>query len=281
MRIVDAATVEYGKVSGHREGDISFKRLISGTPGRADNFELSLVRQRGHYATPRHRHNYDQFRFVLDGEYHYAGQRIMRRGTIGYFPEGTAYGPQEVTDCEVLAVQFGGLSGQSILDYDGLKRGHAELAAIGKFEGGVFYWPEGTASPVGGKKQQDGYEAIWEYVNKRALSYVTPPRYDEPIVCNPDTLLWEDIASGVAEKACGAFAGGARMRFVKLEAGARWQVDAAGSTQLLFVLDGAGDAGGQKVGSKTAIGLANIEGATITSTVQMTVVHLVLPRIAA
>lgn len=71
------------------------------------------------------------------------------------------------------------------------------------------------------------------------------------------------------------------MRFVKLEAGARWQVGAAGSTQLLFVLDGAGDAGGEKVDSKTAISLSNIEGVTITSTAQMTLVHLVLPRIAA
>lgn len=281
MRIVDAATVEYQKVSGHRDGDISFKRLISGTPGRADNFELALVRQRGHYETPRHRHNYDQFRFVLEGEYNYAGHRIMRAGTIGYFPEGTPYGPQEVKDCVVLAVQFGGLSGQGILDYDGLKRGHAELAQVGKFEGGIFYWGEGRTSPVGGKKQQDGYEAIWEHVNRRALEYVTPPRYDEPVVCNPANLPWEDVEVGVSAKACGNFARSASMRLVKLEAGSRWHVGAAHATQLLFVLEGSGTANGQALGRETAIGLAAGEHATLTATAPAKLVHLVLPHVAS
>jgi len=39
----------FGPVSGQRSGGIDFKRLIQGTPGAPDNFEVSLVRTAGDY----------------------------------------------------------------------------------------------------------------------------------------------------------------------------------------------------------------------------------------
>ena len=67
MQTIHAADVEWGEVSGHRSGGIDFKRLLQGTPGTPDNFELSIVRTAGDYFTPRHRHNFDQVRFCLEG----------------------------------------------------------------------------------------------------------------------------------------------------------------------------------------------------------------------
>ena len=55
-----------------------------------------MVRNRGSYYTPRHRHNFDQIRMVMEGKFAYAGRKTMRQGSIGYFPEGTYYGPQNL-----------------------------------------------------------------------------------------------------------------------------------------------------------------------------------------
>ena len=82
MQIVDAAKIEPRIVSGHRTGDIVFQRLLQGTPNTSDNFEFSLVRNRGSYYTPRHRHNFDQIRMVMEGKFAYAGRKAMRAGSV-------------------------------------------------------------------------------------------------------------------------------------------------------------------------------------------------------
>ncbi|HKF28874.1 MAG TPA: hypothetical protein VKB29_06580 [Candidatus Binataceae bacterium] len=66
MHVAHGSRMTFGPVSGHRSGGIDFKRLIQGTPGALDNFELSLVRTAGDYYTPRHRHNFDQVRLCLE-----------------------------------------------------------------------------------------------------------------------------------------------------------------------------------------------------------------------
>ena len=109
MHVAHGSRMTFGPVSGHRSGGIDFKRLIQGTPGAADNFELSLVRTAGDYYTPRHRHNFDQVRFCLEGVMNYAPGKNLERGAVGYFPEGTFYGPQQDTAVSVtLVLQMGG-----------------------------------------------------------------------------------------------------------------------------------------------------------------------------
>src|SRR5881296_2822076 len=88
MQAADPARVAWTTVSGHRAGRIEFKRLLHGTPGRPDNFELSLVRTFADYATPRHRHNFDQIRCCLSGAMNYAPRKDLVAGSVAYFPEG-------------------------------------------------------------------------------------------------------------------------------------------------------------------------------------------------
>src|SRR5215467_11923517 len=101
MIVAHGSRMTFGQVSGHRSGGIDFKRLIQGAPGTPDNFEFSLVRTAGDYYTPRHRHNFDQIRFCLEGSMNYAPGKNLDAGTVGYFPEGTFYGPQQDTTTSV------------------------------------------------------------------------------------------------------------------------------------------------------------------------------------
>jgi len=253
MRIAHADAVAFRPVSGHREGDITFKRLLQGTPDAADNFELSIIRNRGAYYTPRHRHNFEQIRLVLSGVFSYAGRKVMHTGDAGYFPEGTWYGPQTVSDCETLIVQYGGPSGSGFLDYDALHEGHLAMARVGSFERGVFRRGEGSNRPPGSRKNQDGYEAIWEFVRGRRVSY-PPARYDEPVIAGSAACPWRPTAAaGIEAKAYGAFDGGARMEHLRLAPGAALAIDAAASTQLLYVEAGTGHADGAPYRPTTAI----------------------------
>ena len=76
-----------------RKGVIKAYRLLEGTPGPA-NFALKLVNIAGKFHSPRHRHNFDQIRFQIEGEFDYAADGHFEPGSVGYFPEGTRYGPQ-------------------------------------------------------------------------------------------------------------------------------------------------------------------------------------------
>ncbi|MEZ5927987.1 MAG: hypothetical protein R3C55_05850 [Parvularculaceae bacterium] len=69
------------------------KRLLRGRAGAPDNYELSLVLMDGDYTTPRHKHNFDQVRYMVEGEFGYGRSKdeVQQRGTIGYFPEGVSY----------------------------------------------------------------------------------------------------------------------------------------------------------------------------------------------
>ena len=95
-----------------------------------------------------------------------------------YFPEGTSYGPQtsEAT-ATTFVLQFGGASGQGYLSRQEVKQGMDALKELGSFEGGVFRRHE----DVPGKRNMDGYEAIWSHVNGRPLEY-PKPRYPGPVM---------------------------------------------------------------------------------------------------
>ncbi len=203
MRVSPASGLSWETVSGHRSGRIEFKRLLAGRAGAPDNYELSVVRSGPDYFTPRHRHNFDQLRVGLTGALNYAPGRDVDPGGAVYFPEGTFYGPQRCSvDAEVLLLQCGGAGGEGFMSYEELGRGHAELARLGSFEDGVFRREPGQP----GRKNQDGYEAIWEHVNRRELRY-PEPRWDEPVSMRVAAFAWTGLAPGVARWRRSASAG--------------------------------------------------------------------------
>ena len=89
------------------------KRLLRGRAGAPDNYELSLVLMDGDYTTPRHKHNFDQVRYMVEGEFGYGRSKdeVQQQGTIGYFPEGVSYEQRAVRRSVTLLLQGGGASG--------------------------------------------------------------------------------------------------------------------------------------------------------------------------
>ncbi len=236
MKTAHAATAQWGTVSGHRSGGIDFKRLIQGEEARPDNFEFSLVRTAGDYYTPRHRHNFDQVRFCLEGSMNFAPGKDLRAGAVGYFPEGTFYGPQQDTVGSIVCiVQMGGASGDGFMSYRQLNDGYQRLSDLGNFDRGVF-----SRSMTAGKiERKDGYEAIWEYVNKREVEY-PPARYDEPIVMHPDNFKWQPIGGGFDFKRLGCFGErGLEISFIRGPRGATHTLGALASPELALVTKGA------------------------------------------
>src|SRR5262245_10218375 len=117
-----------------------FKTLLSGEEGALDNFRLYFVRQVGAVDVPRHKHNFDQIRVCLEGgPQNFGAGKWIAPGEIAYFPEGTAYGPEQSnTDRLSLTLQFGGASRNGFVGSARLHQARAEMQAFGAFEKGIF-----------------------------------------------------------------------------------------------------------------------------------------------
>ena len=240
MKVVHADAIPVTeRVNRHRQGRFLERRLLEGEDGAIDNFQFTLVSTGGDFFSPRHRHNFDQLRFQIEGDGGFDRDGTMTQGTVGYFPEGTRYGPQSNKgDLTVLVLQFAGASGNGYTSEAEISRAVRELKQFGEFKGGVYYPNPGT-----GRRQQDGYEACWEHVNKRKLEYPTE-RYHHPVFMNAAAFAWQPIEgqSGAAEKMLGSFDEyGTGVRFVKLAAGASLKAE---GRRLYYALAGAGSAGG-------------------------------------
>src|SRR5206468_12386746 len=116
----------------------------------------------------------------------FARDGIMTPGMVGYFPEGTSYGPQtsEAT-ATTFVLQFGGSSGQGYLSRKQVKQGMDALRATGTFDGGVYRRNEGEP----GKRNMDGFQAIWEQATARRLQFLNPP-YARPVMTDKANSGW-------------------------------------------------------------------------------------------
>jgi len=94
MQIAHAGRTRWRRNRANVRGNLAIKPLLVGRPGRPENYLANIARSAGDYSSPRHRHNFDQLRVVLDGRLPVTPRRTMKPGQIGYFPEGTYYGPQ-------------------------------------------------------------------------------------------------------------------------------------------------------------------------------------------
>src|SRR3546814_3581047 len=86
--------------------------LATGEEDSPDNFRLSYATATEESWTPRHRHNFEQFRLALAGEFRYGKNDVIPPGWVAYFPESVPYGPQTRSKGAVtLSFQFGPASG--------------------------------------------------------------------------------------------------------------------------------------------------------------------------
>jgi hypothetical protein len=220
MKLVEFDNIEFvGRKEQHRVGTFIQKMLLEGEPGTPGNFSFRMVRTFTDFYSPRHKHNFDQIRFQLEGTYKFARDGVMKPGTIAYFPEGTPYGPQTSSDESLTVVlQFGGASGGGYMSDGERARGVKELERVGRFEGGIFHRNPGQP----GKKTLDGHQAVWEHVLGRPMTF-PKPRYGKPVFMEPDAFAWmpSDAEPGVSERMLGVFTERRfRLGFVRLDAGA-------------------------------------------------------------
>lgn len=278
MELVDTNELQWTRVSGHRDGDIRFKRLFLGAEGALDNYEFSLVATRGAYHTPRHNHNFEQIRFCLDGAINFGPGRNVKTGQIGYFPEGTPYGPQDIVEQVAMVVQFGGASGQGFMSYRQLENGFEEMKKRGNFERGVFKRGPGEE----GRMNQDGYEAIWEMVNGRKVEY-PKRRYEEPVLMDPDAFAWraDPARPGVARKTLGVFSERElRLEMLRLEEGA--SIDLAPETGFVlgYLRSGSLSANGKEWPAGTALRASPEKPAALRATSPAEILVMTFPPIA-
>jgi hypothetical protein len=278
MKIVQGEELQWTRGLEHRGGMFHFRNLMEGEPGTIDNFQLSMGRVGGDFYSPRHRHNFEQVRFQLAGEVDFARDGKLKAGMVGYFPEGMFYGPQSQdpnTTPFTVVLQMGGASGSGYLSRAEVKAGMDALSEQGEFKDGVFR----RHKDVPGKRNVDGYQAIWEYVNKKPMAY-PKPRYSRPFMMDPanyESVPLED-APGVAEKFLGVFTEWrTSARFLSLDPGAAFEGQ---GRSLYFVVDGEGTVGGERLQPCTTIYLQRGERTAFRAQTATHMLHLGMPDLS-
>ena len=192
--------------ASHREAEIG---AVSTRPSTLFGFadKEAGISLRASYRTsirdfhsPRHKHTFDQVRYILSGAVKY-GRDVHGPETCLYLPEGVSYGPMQSYEDSVrtsVGLQFPGPSRIPYPTSADIARAREELSKLGKFEKGIFAWSDG--------RKQDSFEAIAERLMGEELSYPAP-RYKDYVVMNAENYDWRPLqdTSGVFVKHLGYF----------------------------------------------------------------------------
>ena len=278
MRVGEPSSVEAGVVGSMRDGVLEQKFLLSGRDGHPNNYLLNIGRTgTGGWATPRHRHNFDQVRYVIKGSYPVSKGLTMPEGSVAYFPEGVPYGPQDRPEgLEMMVCQFGGASGGGFLSVAEREAANDRLKKKGEFKNGVFtYFDE-----RGQRHNQDGFEACYEEATGKPLVY-PKPRYNEVVLMHPHNHEWiADAEKGVSTKWLGSFTErNTRIGFVRIEAGATFSAGVQPSIELLFLSKGQASVKAREYGLYSAFEFQPNEGPIPVKAIASTeFLRIILPK---
>jgi hypothetical protein len=191
--------------------------------------------------SPRHHHNFDQIRYVLEGHPSY-GKGPVGPGTLGYFPESVFYGPQtQEGDVRYIVMQFPGPSPTSWkFPTEVLQRARRELKAEGVvMKDGVAHFPDG--------KKQEATEAAVERILGKQVTYA-PPRYTDPVFIKSENFPWRETSRpGLFFKHLAYFNEcGPNISILRLEAGASTSAGRVGCIEMRVVLNGQVEYGGKR-----------------------------------
>lgn len=126
----------------------------------------------------RHRHNFQQIRFMISGEMRLGKDIVARPGDCVYFPESVMYGPTHYSAGYMFLLQWRGPSPESFyLPYDDITAVIKEMRELGgqiDFDrGGVWRYPDG--------RLKDVVEAASSHHLGKPLEYAEP-RYGD-VLC--------------------------------------------------------------------------------------------------
>jgi hypothetical protein len=259
MRVSKAAETGSERVGSMREGKLDQKHLLFGEDGSPNNYDLNMGHAgSGGWRTPRHRHNFDQIRYILSGKLPYTETEVLEEGWVGYFPESVHYGPQDRPEgLRTVVLQCGGASGGGYLSVAQREAVNAEMNKTGEFKKGMYHYVDENAV----EQVVDGSLAIFERATGNALEFATP-RYTDVIAMNPNAYDWIPQGdTGLADKWVGTFTErDLRIGFLKLDAGAVYQAGLQPSIEILFQIHGQVTAGGEKYGPETGFEFLAGEG---------------------
>jgi hypothetical protein len=279
MKIVHGDELPSQRWLEHRGGTFHFRVLLEGEQGTPGNFRMAVGEIGGDFYSPRHRHNFEQIRFQITGAQDFGRDGKLKPGMIGYFPEGVHYGPQTQKDdgnpVVTITLQFGGASGSGYVSRAEVKAATAELAKYGEFADGIYRRKEG----VPGKRNVDGYQAIWEHVNQRPMVY-PKGRYSKPIFMDPANFDWVPLLDtvGVSRKRLGKFTErGTRVDLFRLEPGARWEIQGPG---IFLVAAGRGEIEQQPYRFQTVVQLSDVETSSFVGSETTEIMNVRLPDLS-
>jgi quercetin dioxygenase-like cupin family protein len=277
MQFADGPAIAYKHPgTNHREGNIEFKYLLQGQEDSPQNYALVVTKTTGRFYTGPHRHNFDQIRFVLSGNFRDdTGKLTLSEGGVAYYPESTPY-DIDSGDTEVLLLQFGGASGNGFTGYDKLRSAYPVLADKGTFKDGVFRW---HTPPEGGPNQQDSYEAMWEHIHGKPLTY-PKARYRHAVSMNPAGFEWMPTEqAGLQEREFGRFTERHIVAAqVRVEAGAQVQLRSPDTIRLFYVLEGTGRAGEHALTPGCAFEVVTGTEVTVSAAETLVLMDLHLPH---
>ena len=216
-------------------GGIEYYEILEGKRGTPTNFSLLLATAHPGYFSPRHRHNFEQVRLVTDGipmSYGDIGDADV--GSVGWFPEGTMYGPLSSDGrSQALQLQYGGPSKQGYMSFEEYREHFDVLRKDGTFEKGVYTWYDENKV----KHNKDGYEAVWQHWAGRKLEY-PPARYRSGCLMYPERFRLIRDRPGVSYRHMGHFGWPATsLDMIQLEAGAELELQ---ERSIYFVRFGSG-----------------------------------------
>ena len=188
-----------------------------------------------YYHSPRHRHTFQQIRYVLSGKMKY-GKEVYGPGDCLYLPEGAYYGPVKPVDSgeqlHFADMQFEGPSGIPYPEPEDVVDAQQKLAETGTFEEGVYTFANG--------RKRDAYEAILEQVTGEKIEY-PPAMLNSYIVMHSNGIPWRDHANlkGVQVKDLAYFFDtGPNIKKARLAEGAALPANSPVGHHAVFLLEG-------------------------------------------
>lgn len=273
MQLTDPATLEWVDGVPHRATAINLKMLVE-----QDGVQLTLSEIHDtSMRSPRHRHNFDQIRIGLEGVGTYGRGREIRERMIGYFPEGTRYGPQGVSAVPntQVVLQFEGASGNRYLAAEVANESTEVLRRTGQFRDGLYF-------ADGERRGVDAFQAVWEHAVGQPMVYPVP-RYEDPVYLHVDAFAYLPSGTpGVAQKLLGVF--GERelsLRMTRLSRDADVAVGEGRQRCIAFLLGGSVRLGSEHLGQWSAIYTEPGERAVVTAAGEdAELVEIALPLLA-
>lgn len=234
VREIDLPWVDIGVRPGYQQRYQGFFDKARGIGARIGSLYADP-----YYHSPRHRHTFQQVRFLVGGKMKY-GREVYEPGDCLYIPEGAYYGPIKPVPVEeggseqmhFIDIQFEGPSGIPYPDPDDVVNAQRELAKTGKFEEGVYTFPDG--------RNRDAYEAILEKVTGEPVVY-PQPRLTSYVVMRSNSYPWIPHRSepGVSVKHLGYFfETGPNIKLVSLKAGSALPSAKPAGHRAVFLTEG-------------------------------------------